>query len=371
MNCKQIFTRTFLRENLGKSYLETTYRRYLEDEYIRSEKALLPQTQPFVIYQQKRNEELAKVRFGKKPELPPMPLNGNSQTVFSCPVDNCRGYVQEDNHCALCKSNVCRFCRKIAASNHVCDVADMASVAFIHSDTKECPNPSCKVPIQKSLGCDHMYCTHCRTHFKWESLEILSNSTNGHYRNSPHFARYDVTVRTQMNQSDHRSRECQQDDSDALLKNAVNRADLSLIGADDLLISLYEDIDDIRCIKQHKFNERALTIKHVDHLIRLRMDFLTKKMTEEKWRKRIYDVKKQREKELAIQAVINVYLSTANYIQKTLRLKPGMQSNLKQQWIGFIELSNKCLNTIIQDYGGNPIVFKVDLGNRELPALTL
>jgi hypothetical protein len=44
----------------------------------------------------------------------------------------------------------------------------------VMQETKPCPQ--CRVPIQKSEGCDQMWCTRCHTAFDWSSLRVLPSS---------------------------------------------------------------------------------------------------------------------------------------------------------------------------------------------------
>ena len=40
-------------------------------------------------------------------------------------------------------------------------------VARIETSTRLCPNLRCQVPIEKNMGCDHMYCIRCKLRFNW------------------------------------------------------------------------------------------------------------------------------------------------------------------------------------------------------------
>jgi hypothetical protein len=55
---------------------------------------------------------------------------------------------------------------------------DFLAVARIENSTRLCPNPKCQVPIEKNMGCDHMYCTHCKLHFNWSDTQDRTTETN-------------------------------------------------------------------------------------------------------------------------------------------------------------------------------------------------
>ena len=54
-------------------------------------------------------------------------------------------------------------------------IGDLLAAAKIESTTRLCPNVICQVAIEKNMGCDHMYCTKCRTHFKWSDAPIKTS----------------------------------------------------------------------------------------------------------------------------------------------------------------------------------------------------
>jgi E3 ubiquitin-protein ligase RNF14 len=55
---------------------------------------------------------------------------------------------------------------------------DFLAIARIENSTRLCPNPRCQVPIEKNMGCDHMFCTHCKIRFNWSEARDQSTETN-------------------------------------------------------------------------------------------------------------------------------------------------------------------------------------------------
>ena len=368
MACRQLFTRTFCRLTLGKSYLDTIYRAHVQEELLNAEKNLLAQTQPFVEYEKQRAHELSRARFGQRPNLPPLPVLQNNQgaviTEFPCPADNCRGFVTDD-HCGVCNRRVCLTCRSVWTEDHVCDIADMASIAFVNSDTKNCPR--CAIPIHRSSGCNHMKCTNCNCHFDWMTMQILQGSTNHHYDNTPRFTN-DASVIPGR----HSRNQCDDEDIVGLLSDRIPREQQRLgQDYDSLLKAVYDDAEDVRCVKRSLFNERLQAQKHMQKMIRLRIDFLTGKMDEAKWARKIYDTKKMREKEIHVGGIINMYLVTVRQVQLQLFQKPESAEPIRADWLAFLKLSNQSLKAIQDDYGGKQMLFKADLQADESPALSL
>jgi E3 ubiquitin-protein ligase RNF14 len=91
------------------------------------------------------------------------------------PADKKSGVIEE--RLAICENDKCgfAFCRVCKASWHgnfvrcgprdtteLC-AEEQASFDYIRLNTSQCP--SCYGPSQKSMGCNHMTCFQCRTHY--------------------------------------------------------------------------------------------------------------------------------------------------------------------------------------------------------------
>jgi hypothetical protein len=53
---------------------------------------------------------------------------------------------------------------------------EFLAVVRIESSTRLCPNLKCQVPIEKNMGCDHMFCTRCHNQFNWS--DALDQTTD-------------------------------------------------------------------------------------------------------------------------------------------------------------------------------------------------
>ncbi|CAF1305639.1 unnamed protein product [Rotaria sordida] len=118
---------------------------------------------------------------------------------------------EEDNLalCAQCRFAFCKKCKKTYHSQTLCghelEIAELRekhrklrqkmqflnlipddaekflreflAVARIENSTRLCPNTKCQVPIEKNEGCDHMYCTRCRTVFNWSDAQDQTTET--------------------------------------------------------------------------------------------------------------------------------------------------------------------------------------------------
>lgn len=120
--------------------------------------------------------------------------SGAGREFRACPHPDC-GYTLERLSTRE-KSVACRdgheFCFECGAPPHfnlACERAaewraivdeEHRSAAWINEFTKQCPQ--CRTRIQKSEGCNHMVCSHCRYQFCWLcSLSWADHSGNSYY----------------------------------------------------------------------------------------------------------------------------------------------------------------------------------------------
>jgi hypothetical protein len=107
--------------------------------------------------------------------------------VKPCPAPDCRGFLSTQWKCGICSTKVCPRCLVIIrlknneiTVNHICKAEDIATAELIAKDSKNCPK--CGVSIQKTEGCNQMWCTNCNTAFSWKTLEIINGAIhNPHY----------------------------------------------------------------------------------------------------------------------------------------------------------------------------------------------
>lgn len=100
--------------------------------------------------------------------------------LFKCSKE-CGGFVMNDYICNLCNAYYCRKCGMILDDNHTQDLCENNSQTFkyILSTTQSCPK--CAVRINKSEGCDVMFCTFCHICFSYRTgKELKGNLHNPH-----------------------------------------------------------------------------------------------------------------------------------------------------------------------------------------------
>ena len=90
--------------------------------------------------------------------------------TYKCPIDNCKGFLDESFHCGICDNTICKKCMEIKNEKHECDADQIETIKLIKKDTKPCPK--CGQLINKIDGCDQMWCPPCHTPFSWKTGQI-------------------------------------------------------------------------------------------------------------------------------------------------------------------------------------------------------
>jgi hypothetical protein len=174
MNCKRVLNREFLSNSCTSVFINTVLKNHREDILFDREKALLPETQPYVVIELEKmkilkhisninseinilhqqihlkQDEIAESynlirNIGKSPVE-------HKKFVRKCPVEECRGFLSTQWKCGSCETHICNKCNEPKVTeDHVCISENIASMDFINRDTKPCP--SCGCMIHKINGC--------------------------------------------------------------------------------------------------------------------------------------------------------------------------------------------------------------------------
>lgn len=106
--------------------------------------------------------------------------------VAKCPKSQCKGILDDEHNCLLCKARCCGKCKELKEEGHVCSTDILENIERIKRSCKPCPNPACGTPIEKSYGCSQMWCPHCQTFFDWNTLKIVTSGP----RHNPEYIRW-------------------------------------------------------------------------------------------------------------------------------------------------------------------------------------
>lgn len=210
MQCKKAWSDGFFVRQLNYSFTSKEYKEHRRKLLLEREIAKLPERMPLAANQEKANaikakNDIIKQRiFELREEKAKLDnelwqnqreiynLNNNKvstvakvEFVLPCSAEGCRGFLSSAYKCGLCKLYSCPKCLEIIGyertnEQHVCNPDLVATTELIKKSTKPCPK--CGERIQKSEGCDQMWCPGCQTAFSWRTGEIDTGVVhNPHY----------------------------------------------------------------------------------------------------------------------------------------------------------------------------------------------
>ena len=108
----------------------------------------------------------------------------NPKSFQYCPTPDCQQIYRTSPDgiiftCPVCLTPICTTCQITSHDGMTCEVYKRIGTDGDEefqrwkqeNDVKDCP--ICKVPIEKSEGCNHMECRNCKTHICWFCLETF------------------------------------------------------------------------------------------------------------------------------------------------------------------------------------------------------
>ena len=217
MQCNTEWTGQFLKQNFSDAFIKGDLRKHTSTILLQQQVAMLPATQPAVerqiIYEQYTNEvkdinrqirelvqrknilndQIHRIRRAQNGNgNGNLDANGNDanesgRSLFQhkCCDPECRGFVSSAWKCGTCGKFSCAQCHEVKGATsaeveqHICNPDNVETVRLLRSDTKPCP--SCGVYIQKTEGCDQMFCISCKQLWSWKTGKIEERGHNPHY----------------------------------------------------------------------------------------------------------------------------------------------------------------------------------------------
>jgi hypothetical protein len=212
MQCRVGWNREFVDLNFPKVYINNDLKKHRENQLIEQEKAMLPETIPFVSFEARdkerhlqianleksiremrntinvlRNESYTdrnRLYDGRRNLAETEEEKESKSFIRACPAPDCRGFLSTQWKCALCEVWVCPECHETKDgrndANHTCNPENVETAKLLAKETKPCPK--CSAVIYKIDGCDQMWCTQCHTAFSWRTGRIETTVIhNPHY----------------------------------------------------------------------------------------------------------------------------------------------------------------------------------------------
>ena len=350
MNCHMEFKQNFILEYLGKSFIENVIKPKIIEELMKEQKELLKFVQPIVDWEREVRKQKKNARFGIPISIPERPKLSkiNTNQVFPCPTKECRGFV-ESGICGLCKKSICMKCRELLEINHICSPDTLMSISTLAIDTKPCPK--CCAGIHRTEGCNHMFCTNCRTHFDWVTGKILQNSSNGHYINLQRFAQNVATRDVELIAE----KECDNTTANFSIhrhKVALEEIDRQLI-PNELIHCLWIDSSAIRLAKKKLYNDENIELQNIETLQELQVKYLLNDIDEKNWSRNVYMNYRKLTLNKLYSQIFNIYLEVTDSLQVVLRDEPKQISRVIDEYRKLIELCNDSFKSIQDEYGGS------------------
>ena len=349
MGCKTIWGLDFISSITPAIFHNDEYRKHRAVLLFEREKCMLPYTQHLVsleIDKRKRKiiiDELENKILELKnniwdmrkqiKKLSLIPTNDESDEinivcnnvsrvfVRNCPINDCRGFVSSVWKCGICNIWVCNKCHvpknEKDDKNHVCDIGVVETVNLLNKETKQCPY--CSIHIYKLEGCDQMWCTQCKTPFSWKTGKIEKGTVhNPHYYQWQRTQNSDIIPRVQgdipLNE---------QCNILPRLRSLESKLSVFFTNKDEINIVflVHRLINHIREIELCRYpnNNGVEDIDNSD----LRILYLMKELSEDKWILELKKRDKKREKNREIYLVYNMGILTLTdiinniYISKT------------------------------------------------------
>ena len=380
MKCLVPFTKQFSIKN----GLVLVYKNHHRNILWEREKSLLPDTQIFLEWENEMNLLKKRLRFGERVQFPPKPrlvLSSSSETtIFACPGLECRGFVS-GLQCGVCRKPVCSRCREFieivkddepkkgtsSHSKHKCDQETVESIKAIQTDSKQCPR--CKVSIFRIEGCDHMFCTHCRTHFQYSDGKILQKSSNHHYERTPVFSKNITSYFTSTSKSASTT-ECNQDPLVDSIPSSV--VDFVQLQNSNLYRALWSETSAARFLLRKRFSGVTIEVAHQESLLAIRLLFLRNLITEEQAKSRVLLEDEKQEKIWRQRSLLEMYLNTVNDLQRYVYVDRSLTS-INEACHIYENLIETCMDASGQtqkELGGECLKFSCDFES-SVPHVTL
>jgi len=337
--CGTAWDRMFLAQVMKASFLQKAYVKHREEVLFERERALLPQTMPLVVHENRVKElrdeiyettrrlrQLANRRDELNQELHVLQahihhiyngdLDPNAQIHGTqaerptpstnyrrpCAKEDCNGFLEpQTGACISCKNSTCLRCNvvKVADVEHECKEEDTLQWAEIQRSTRPCPG--CSTRIFKTTGCDQTWCPQCHTAFRWSTGQIERGAIH-----NPHYYEWMFDANRQG------PRVQQQQRPEMQLNMCV----------DGQMPGLREVRDRMGATRDSMVARIHRTVRHYQHIIRtdaqieqntsrkkmkIRVAFIMNSVTEKQFRERLQRIEKENGKLKEYHRIIDTY----------------------------------------------------------------
>ncbi len=326
MQCNTEWTGQFLQQNFSDTFIKGDLRKHTSTILLQQQVAMLPATQPAVerqiVYENLTSEikdinrhirelvlrknvinaELHRMRRGENANEngnvnAAVDVSGQSLFHHKCCDPECRGFVSSAWKCGTCGKFSCAQCHELKGATpveveqHVCNPDNVETVRLLRTDTKPCP--SCGIYIQKTEGCDQMFCISCKQLWSWKTGKIEERGHNPHYlewmRNrggavggggGGAMARDPLDI------------QCGREVDWRVTRTITDQCNNLRVTNQKLVRTLYGWIASLIHVRHNDIPNMQQAMEVQEALQKLRVDYMRRKITENHFKKRIFQIQR-------------------------------------------------------------------------------
>lgn len=342
MSCNQKWDMQYLSQSLPMTFINSTLKKHRETLLFERELSLLPSTQPAVkrmLKIRKYNGKLVELKNNQRAKNIELHTEGNNRTfqetldiymelrtikesmrelktklrnilnskpeektklyVRNCPVEDCRGFVDNTWNCGLCSVHVCRKCHEIKQkdTDHECKEENIETAKLLAKDSKPCPG--CAVLIFRISGCNQMWCVNCGVTFDWQTLKI----DQGHIHNPEYFKALQSGRVPFAERNNNNADVCGRNlPADYLIISHVNGSEMNFADK-EYMIEVYRHMRHLTFVTRPYYANRIM-----DNNEHLRVRYMLKDITDDQFKKQLQQQEKSTRKNQDILNVLDMVI---------------------------------------------------------------
>ena len=244
--------------------------------------------------------------------------------VRQCPVEECKGFLNEDWFCGLCDHHYCKACNEHLTDDHVCDPQTVETMKLLNKDSKSCPK--CGTVIHKTSGCLQMWCINCHTAFNWRTGEIETGRIH-----NPHFIEF---KRKTISSREHGDIPC---------GGMPSFRELREIGSSDTMLQY------AMVIFQVDRDNMYIDLRPVDNLYG-RVSYMLNDISEKDFKYFLQRQEKFKEKSRDMSHIFEMMANTGGDLLRQYVLEPGRHDEIIDLLQKIIDYGNEVFDTIRKRY---------------------
>jgi hypothetical protein len=164
LNCRSIIPYDIFLDKFNEKWVFNEYKKHRYNILWDREQSLIPSTVQYISMkkqegklQEERNKLIAQIR-NIELQINLLNYKGDEKLkktklyTYKCPIDTCKGFLNDEFICEICDANICKKCYIVMGmKEHECDPELVETFTSIKKEAKPCP--TCGEFISKVSGC--------------------------------------------------------------------------------------------------------------------------------------------------------------------------------------------------------------------------